>query len=78
MSNEFWGTWEKENVDNARPSNKSSSWVAISENMQRPVLKCYEYFCNNGKKYSAFNETAKALKLCKRSVERTAERGKSQ
>ena len=36
--------------------------VAILEDMQKAVLNCYNYFCNNGKKYGALNETVKALK----------------
>ena len=49
MSNESWRPWEKESVDNARPSNDSISKVAISEDRQKAVLNRYEYFCNNGK-----------------------------
>ena len=44
--------------------------------MQRAVLTCHEHFCNNEKKNGALNETAKALKLCKRSVERIIGIGK--
>ena len=69
MPNEFWRPWEKESVDNARPSNDTISKVAISEDRQKAALNRYEYFCNNGKKYGNLNETAKALKLCKHSVE---------
>ena len=57
-----------------RPSDESTSRVAISEDIQKAVLNCYEYFCNNGKRYGVLYETAKALKLCKRSVERIVER----
>lgn len=37
--------------------------------MQRTVLNCYEYFCNNENRYVTLNETARALKLCDCSVE---------
>ena len=43
--------------------------------MQNAILNCHEYFINNEKKYGALNETAKTLKLCKRSVEIIVERG---
>ena len=66
---------EKRTVENARPSNKSTSRVAISEDMQEPKLNCYEYFCNNVKKYGALNETAKTLKPYQCSVVRIVEIG---
>ena len=62
---------EKRTVENARLCNEST----ILEDMQEPVLNCYEYSCNNVKKYGALNETAKALKLCPRYAERIVERG---
>ena len=31
--------------------------------MQKAVLNCYQYFCNNGKKNGAVNETDKALTM---------------
>ena len=59
MPNDFWRLWERQSVDNARPSNDSNSTsrVAILEDMWEAVLNCYEYFCNNGKKYGVLNET---------------------
>ena len=43
--------------------------------MQKAVLNCYQYFCNNGKKYGAVNETGKALKMGQSTVLRIVRRG---
>ena len=69
MFKEFWRPWEKESFDNVRPSEERTSRVAISEDMLKAVLNCYEYFCNNENRYVTLNETARALKLCDCSVE---------
>ena len=58
-----------ESFDNVRPSEERTSRVAISEDMLKAVLNCYEYFCNNENRYVTLNETARALKLCDCSVE---------
>ena len=69
MFKEFWRPLEKESFDNVRPSEERTSRVAISEDMLKAVLNCYEYFCNNENRYVTLNETARALKLCDCSVE---------
>ena len=69
MFKEFWRPWEMESFDNVRPSEERTSRVAISEDMLKAVLNCYEYFCNNENRYVTLNETARALKLCDCSVE---------
>ena len=69
MFKEFWRPWENESFDNVRPSEERTSRVAISEDMLKAVLNCYEYFCNNENRYVTLNETARALKLCDCSVE---------
>ena len=41
----------KRNTDgeNDEVSENSRSAVTVSEEMQKAVLNCYQYFCNNGK-----------------------------
>ena len=43
--------------------------------MQKAVLNFYQYFYNNGAKYGAVNETAKALKMGESTVARILRRG---
>lgn len=73
MSNEYWRPWKKESIDNRRPSNESTSQIAYLEDMQKLVLTCYKYFCNDGEKKGALNQSVKAI-LCKCAIERIVEK----
>ena len=77
MSSNYWRPWENPNRDgeNDEVSENSRSAVGVSEKMQKAVLNCYQYFCNNGKKYGAANETAKALKMGHSTFARIVRRG---
>ena len=54
MTNNYWRPWENLNAngENDDVSENSRNPVAVSEEMQKAVLNCYQYFCNNGKKYA--------------------------
>ena len=47
----------------------------MQKKCRRQVLNCYQYFSNNGKKYDAVNETAKALKMVQSTVVRIVRTG---
>ena len=61
--------------ESGKVSENSRSTVAVSEEMQKAVLNYYQYFCINDKKYSAINETAKALKMGQNIFVRIVRRG---
>ena len=72
MSNNHWSPRENPNTDgeNDEVSENSRTTITVSEETQKAVLNCYKYFCNNGKKYGAINETAKALKMSQITIAR--------
>ena len=67
MSKNYWRPWENPNTDkeNDEVSENSRSTVAISEEMQKAVLNCYQYFCKNGNKHGAVNDCSKLIKTDK-------------
>ena len=64
MPNKYWRPYENPNKDeeNDEVSENSRNTIAVSGEIQKAVLKCYQYYCNNDKKIGAVSETAKALK----------------
>ena len=77
MSSNYWHPLENPNTDgeNNEVSENRRSTVAVSEEMQKAVLNCYQYFCDNGKKYGAVKETVKTLKMGLGTVARIVRRG---
>ena len=61
----------EKSVDNAKPSNESTTREAILQDIKKAVL----IFTSTSVTMEKISKTSKATKLCKRSVERIDERG---